>query len=292
MPSIFNTVSMVNGKLVQFDDMLIKYGSTDDKPTPTPVDPLNPLGLPPFTIRCKFTQGVTPEPGEYADGSKVVWDKLTCVDEAENIWDITKNSTDWTLLLGSDDWQSTDINVIQVLGANTTGVTIMRQLVQNTHELTSISIFDTSAVTDFSYMFYCCNNLDIIPCYNMDSAIDLYGFVASSGIRVLPEINTHTVKDMGSMFSDCLALSRVPLLDTTSVENVTEMFENCHAVESGALALYNQLVQQHGDTIFHDGTFNGCGWDTDNGKAELQQIPKSWGGLKPDESDDDEDEDP
>ena len=64
MPSIFNTVSMINGKLVQFDDMLIKYGSTDDKPTPTPVDPYNPLGLPPFTIRCKFASGYTPKMGK------------------------------------------------------------------------------------------------------------------------------------------------------------------------------------------------------------------------------------
>ena len=39
MPSLFNFVSMVNGKLIQYDDMLVKYGhggeSGGDTPEPT-----------------------------------------------------------------------------------------------------------------------------------------------------------------------------------------------------------------------------------------------------------------
>lgn len=285
MPSIFNTVSMINGKLVQFDDMLIKYGSTDDKPTPTPtpVDPLNPLGLPPFTIRCKFTQGVTPTPGVYDEGgTSVTWDKLVCVDETENIWDITKNSPDWSVLLSSDDHSSTNIHVEQVLGANTTGVTNMSRLLMWNKDLVSVAIFDTASVVDFSSMFYGCHNLENIPVYNMDSAKTLYSFLSSTAIQECPALQTGSVTDMGYLFAYCYSLRHVPLLDTTHVENVSSICEECWSVTSGAYELYEQLVQQHGNDIEHGDAFLGCG--------NVSQIPESWGGTKPDEDDEEEDE--
>ena len=169
MPSIFNTVSMVNGKLVQFDDMLIKYGSTDDKPTPTPtpVDPLNPLGLPPFTIRAKFQSGKTPTIG----------DSQTLVDATENVWDIYKNSTDWSELFARN-------YIIEVLGANTSGVTNMSYTFDRQSYLTSVALFDTSSVTSMSYMFSQCSMLRTIPLFDTSSVTSMsYMFVACNYVE-------------------------------------------------------------------------------------------------------------
>ena len=47
------------------------------------IDPYNPLGLPPYTIRVKFKSGYTPTMG----------DAQTLVDANENVWDIYNDLT-------------------------------------------------------------------------------------------------------------------------------------------------------------------------------------------------------
>ena len=106
-------------------------------------DPLNPLGLLPFTIRCKFKQGVTPKPGH----EDVTWDNVVCVDEIENVWDITKNSEDWSSLFEYKQ------DLLEVLGANSTGVTNMSDMFINCSYLERIALFDTS----FKHTTHICN---------------------------------------------------------------------------------------------------------------------------------------
>ena len=57
------------------------------------------------------------------------------------------------------------------------------------------------------------------------------------------------------------------------------MLYSCEKVESGALALYNQMSSQVNPPRRYSYCFTGCGEDTTTGYAELQQIPQSWGGL-------------
>lgn len=201
-------------------------------------DPYNPLNLPPFTIRCKFVPGYTPTAG----------DIQTLVDAEENVWDIYKNSTDWSRLL-SDDKQ----NVLELLGANSTGVTNMRNMFFKCSALTSLAIFDTSTVTNMSWMFNSCTSLTTVPLFNTRSCIN-----------------------MNYMFNYCDALEEIPLFDTSSVSNMIYTFYECINVRSGALALYQQASTQATPPSYHIGTFDSCGANTITGAAELAQIPDDW----------------
>ena len=78
------------------------------------------------------------------------------------------------------------------------------------------------------------------------------------------------------MFSNCNALKRIPLFDTSSVTNMQIMFTGCVNVESGALALYQQASTQTNPPASHNMTFYNCGSNTVTGAAELAQIPNDW----------------
>lgn len=73
-------------------------------------------------------------------------------------------------------------------------------------------------------------------------------------------------------------LPEIPLFDTAELGNANKMFDACYAVESGALALYQQMSSQE-NVPSHTGTFTNCGRDTVTGAAELAQIPTDWGGT-------------
>lgn len=239
-------------------------------PTEEPVDPYNPLGLPPYTIRCKFSSGYTPTMG----------DSQTLVDAGENVWDITKNSTDWHDLLYN--YRS---YVREVLGANTTGVTIMgvkydNGLFKYCTNLRSIPLFDTSSCINMSSMFYGCSNLTSVPLFDTSNVTEMRSmFEDCTSLAAVPVFNTSSCTELGYMFRRCSSLTSVPLLDTTKVRGVDLMFQECVNVESGSLSLYQQMSSQANPPVYHDGTFLSCGSNTTAGAAELAQIPTSWGGT-------------
>ena len=173
----------------------------------------SPIILPPFTLRLKFGDGITPS---FSKGTAVQ------VLSSPNIWDLTYENTDWSFLLS-------DSNVRQVLAANSTGVTNMRGMFYQATVLTAVPILDTSSVTDMSIMFYTCTTL----------------------------------------------ISEIPLYDTSNVTNMDEMFRECMFIKSGALALYRQASTQ-ATVPSHYHTFLNCGRYTTTGAAELAQIPDSW----------------
>ena len=106
-------------------------------------DPLNPLGLPPFTIRIKFKSGYTPTMG----------DSQTLVDTDENVWDIYKNSTDWTSVFEKNS------KLVEVLGANTSSCTNMSYMFNYCTALTTVPLFDTSSCRNMEHMFDGCVNV-------------------------------------------------------------------------------------------------------------------------------------
>lgn len=81
------------------------------------------------------------------------------------------------------------------------------------------------------------------------------------------------------MFMGCSSLTAVPLYNTVNTVDVSGMFSGCGLVESGALALYQQMTSQVVIPGSHNGCFTNCGNGTVTGAAELAQIPTSWGGT-------------
>jgi hypothetical protein len=80
-------------------------------------------------------------------------DTQTLVDSTENVWDIYKNSTDWSYLFKSNT------NLLEVVGANTSSCTDMIDLFRSCKSLTSVPLFDTSSCTKMDNMFKSCYNV-------------------------------------------------------------------------------------------------------------------------------------
>lgn len=242
-----------------YNGNIVTYGGNWVRP-----DPVNPLYLPPYTIRCKFSSGYMPTMG----------DSQTLVDASANIWDIYKSGTDWNSLFNGNT------QLEEVIAANTTGVTNMATMFNGCWSLTSVPLFDTSLVTDMSNMFRLCTYLASVPLFDTSSVTNMAAmFTGCTYLTSVPLFDTGSVTNMYDMFSLCANLASMPLFDTSSVSNMNYMFNNCYAVESGALALYRQASTQANPPTNHTKTFTNCGRDTVTGAAELAQIPTSWGGT-------------
>ena len=245
--------------------------------------------LPPYTIRLLFEDGVTPT---FSKGTGVQ------VSSSPNIWDLTYNNSNWDSLL----YEQT--NLLEVLGANSTGVTDMGGMFLQCNNLTSVALFDTSNVTYIGYMFSNCYKLISVPMFDTSNVTNMETmFWRCDNISSIPSFNTSNVTEMRDMFGGCFNLESVPLFDTSKVTNINGMFQSCFKlkyvplfntssvtsavntlndcrnVESGALALYNQMSSQTTPPTYYSNCFKDCGRNTTTGYAELQQIPQSWGGL-------------
>ena len=253
-------------------------------------DPYNPLNLPPNTVRVRTNDGNAP-----TKVSNTSYATATLVSGTSDVYDVYKSGTDFkNFLYGS-------VNVVEVLGANTTGITSMYYMFDGCTSLTSVPLFDTSSVTIMNSMFHGCTSLISVPLFDTSSVTDMrYMFSRCSSITTIPLFNTSAVTDMRSMFqgctsltsvplfdtssvpnmecmfASCSALTSIPLFDTSSVTNMKYMFWNCTNVETGALALYQQASTQTTPPSQHTGTFRNCGSNTVTGAAELAQIPSDW----------------
>ena len=282
-------------------------------------DPLNPLGLPPLTMRLRYEQGVTPSVSPLKGA-------ITLVDSAQNIWDYTQQDapqypTEW---IGLPE----ESHVLEVLGFNSTGVTDMMALFSDCDNLTSIPLFDTSSVTDMTamfdrctslvtvplydtssvtsmrHMFLDCTSLTHVPLFDTSSVTNMVGmfqdcssltavpffdtssvtymggmFAACSNLTTIPLFNTSHVTSMAEMCFGCSSLTSIPLFDTSAVTDMYHMCKNCVSVQNGALALYTQASSQTTPPSRYYECFLNCGSNTQTGAQELAQIPQRWGGT-------------
>lgn len=211
------------------------------------IDPYNPLYLPPYTMRFKFSESY--DPTTVKSWPKGSWNQVS---SSPNIWDYTKTASfdDWNWLFSSAFSNSPD--TVEVLGANTRGVTRMNNLFGYCSKLKSVNAFNVSSVRTVDGMFQWCTNL--IECSVMD---------------------TSSAVDMREMFWHCDNLKTVPLFPTDSATDVYRMFCACFSVESGAYDLYLQMSTQATPPA-HEMCFYLCGRNTETGAADLAKIPSSW----------------
>ena len=280
--------------VIKFNNKVVTYNSK--WVSKSELNP-NPLNLPPYTIRVKYASGTRPTGGSIQ----------TLVDAEENIWDVYYPNTNWSNLFKVTS--SEDIyNLLEVLGANTANVYNMSNMFSGNYSLTSVAYFDTSAVTDMSSMFYY-TGLTSVPLFDTSSVTNMSSMLRScSSLTSVSLFDTSNVTDMSYMFSYCYGLTSVPLFDTSNVTNMNNMFYmqssslvpytsqlttvplfdtskvtitagmfmNCYNVESGALALYQQMSSQANPPEYKANTFRNCGSNTVTGAAELAQIPSGW----------------
>ena len=253
-----------NSKILTSGSKWIEQGSS-----PTPVDPYNPLGLPPNTVRVRTSNGNPP-----TKGTSTSYESATLVPGTTNEYDVYKSGTDFGYLLTGAS------NVSMVLGANTTGITNMQYMFSKCTWLTSVPLFDTSNATNMKSMFFNCSRLPTVPLFDTSNVTDINSmFSTCSALTSVPLFDTSNVTNISSMFFRCSSLTSIPLFDTSNVRNIANMFNSCYKVESGALALYQQASSQTVPPNAYANAFTACGRDTVTGAAELAQIPSSWGGT-------------
>ena len=275
--------------MIKFGNTYLKFGNDFI----TDVYDTNPLRLPWHTIRIKYARGFVPTEG----------DTQTLVDAQNNIWDLYIESNDWGGLYDINYYlypTSSHHQVLEVLGANSEGITGMNSMFQGCESLSSVALFDTSNVSAMGWTFW--NNLTLtaIPPFNTSKVttlpntftncrsitsfpnIDTFNVSAMGGtfagcykLQSVPTFDTSKVVDFGSTFETCSALTSVPLLDVSKATNADKMFSECVNVTTGAYDLYQRFSAVR-PVPNHNMTFYNCGLSSDTGIQDLMRIPINW----------------
>lgn len=144
--------------------------------------------------------------------------------------------------------------------------------------LTTVPLFNTSNGTNLGSMFAECVSLVGVPAFTTSSATDMTRmFYGCTSITTVPLFDTSLVQDMNYMMYGCGNLVEIPLFDTSRLSSVSNAFYDCRRVQTGALALYQQMdANPLTRPSSHSKTFYRCGDRTTTGSAELAQIPSNW----------------
>lgn len=231
------------------------------------LDPYNPLNLPSNTVRVRTNDGKVP----YKLDSDTRYETATLVPGTNDVYDVYKSGTSFLWLFQHSK------NIVEVLGANTNGITNMNGMFEDCFNLTTVPLFNTSKVTLMGGMFEGCSSLTTIPLFdtsNVTNTCAMFSYCTS--LTHIPLLNTSKVTNTGDMFLNCTSLTIVPLLNTSKVTLMATMFKGCINVETGALALYQQASSQTTPPSNYKWAFCDCGSNTQTGAAELAQIPDDW----------------
>ena len=260
-------------------------------------DPYNPYNLDFGVIRVRTNDGQPPITDGYT-----TYTSAEPVAGMTNVFDISRPDNPYIftdLLHGSE-------NVTDILGANTTDVLKMVQMLEGCTALSSVKLFDTTNVNSMHFMFNNCKSLKTVPHFNTHKVKDFYrmfdgcdnlitvpnfDFTNAAGpafyesvlgmfyncksLTHVPAFDLSNVKNFESMFYGCSSLSAIPDFKIEQADNVDSMFYDCCNVETGIKSLYDKLSVLPSITS-HNGTFGFCGSNTTQGAAELALIQSDW----------------
>lgn len=144
---------------------------------------------------------------------------------------------------------------------NTASVTDMTATFAYCYSLVEVPLFNTAACVTPYATFYGCSSLQSVPAFNFGAATNpsnlFYQCVSLTDVPKLTVKTTGTV-NMEYMFYGCLALRRVPWMNTVAVTNMQFMFFGCYNLES--VPAFNTSAVTNFAQMF-----NGC--------ASLQSVP-------------------
>ena len=131
---------------------------------------------------------------------------------------------------------------------NTSKVTNMSWMFFNCTSLTSLDLsnFNTSNVTNMSDMFYICSSLTTLDLssFNTSNVTNMWQMFASCSSLTslnLGNFNTSKITDMSDMFNSCSSLTNLDLshFNTSKVTDMSNMFRNCSSLISLDLSGFN-----------------------------------------------------
>ena len=213
-----------------------------------------PIVLPTNTIRVKYAQGAEPAEGS-AYGSRL-WDSRTLVDQANNIWDLTRSDGNWEGMFWGSVSNPSQGTVLEVIAANLTNVsnpttmfayqgnltsvrrvttsstlTTTSGMFSNCSSLSRVDLFYTGNVTNFSTMFSGCSSLESIPNFDTSNGTNFRRMFENTRISTAPDIDTSKAESLEAMFNGCSRLTAIPQYDATHVTTTEYMFSGCTSLE-------------------------------------------------------------
>lgn len=203
-------------------------------------------------------------------------------------------------------------NLTEVPNFNFASLTEFSEIFPGTG-ITETPRIDTSNAESVNGLYMACADLTVVNPMDTGNVTDFTRlFAGCVSIRELPNLDTSKAGGMRSMLSECVSLRDVPQFDysnvvtlrqflahdpeycgqapvldrlpdlstlTNKLSRCDEAFKNLVNVKYGILEAYEVLSSCSPSN--HTDCFLNCGIDTAEGRAELEQIPASWGGLAP-----------
>ena len=153
------------------------------------------------------------------------------------------------------------LKLLDLSNFDTSNVTDMSWMFADCSGLTELSLsnFDTSRVTDMNCMFFRCYDLTElnISSFDTSSVTDMNGmFGQCSSLTELNISNFDTSKltDMNGMFFSCEGLTKLNLsnFDTSKVTNMSSMFSNCSGLTELNISNFDTSKVTNMSSMFHN----------------------------------------
>lgn len=229
------------------------------------VDSENPQGIPPSTIRLKFSDP-TYNPTTQSFDSNLVW---TQVSSSPNIWDAwygpisSEFKVSWAGFFYNKFTDHT--NTVEVVGANFRGIHNVSQLFEKCSSLLRVGNIDFGDAIVAQGMFAYCSNLrtvgDIVilgsPIYDQGGhvtySVNVYQmFQNCNSLTTVGNIRIDYASSLESMFDSCGSLTTVGTIYAPEVLNIRNLFDFCNSLTS-----VQSITLSDTASIF-DSAFFGC----------------------------------
>jgi len=142
---------------------------------------------------------------------------------------------------------------------NTTNCTSLYQLMYGANAITNvsnISLYNTSNVTNCSGTFAFTPSLQTIPTFTTTKVTDMYQMFIGCGVITAPSLDTSNVANMGQMFYQANSLVTIPTFTTTKVTDMSVMLQITPALQSvpafntSNVTTFNTFLYQSGAKYF------------------------------------------
>lgn len=236
-----------------------------------------------------FADTLIEEIGDVVLGVKTAGGMFTQNDKLKKIGNISFDSskldanTDLNLIAFNSRNRYT--NVLEEVG-NITGTENVKgfpTMFQSCYKLKKVGSIDCTSVVNFQGMFSWCVSLEEVPNLigiGSASITNLYQMFSNcNSIKAIPLFDTSHATSIRSAFRGCKSIKDIPNYNFDSVTDCREVFRDTFSVRTGITESYNKLVARGASLTQYSQAFEDCGIDTPEGRAALEQIPQSWGGL-------------
>lgn len=149
---------------------------------------------------------------------------------------------------------------------NTSAVTNSSYMFENCLSLRYVPEYNWAAVTNPQYMFSECVSLEELPNLNFSAATNLIRmFQNCRGLKTIESITTTgALTNVEYCFFHCNAITEMPLFNTSNVNSFANTFSYCYSLEKIPEFDFTKAVTIN---AFYDGLFRGC--------YSLERLPES-----------------